>query len=359
MYDLVALAASVETLYALAAQGLGVARLCARGDLDLLDSLKSHDVDVIAECGLCKCEGNLAVNIVAVTLEEVMRTYIDIDVEITVRTAIDTSVALAAYRQCLTVVNAGREVHHLLSGDAYLSCAGALGTLLLDYASGSAALTAGLLGLDNAEHGVLLGFYVTGTAAVVAGLGGGAGFCSGTRTVAALLYAAVGNFLFAAHSGFLKGKHDGLTNIAAAAGGVGCVGSGGSAGEAAAEEAAENIAEVAEITEIKAAEATAAASAEVGVDACVTELIVTGALLLVGENLVGFVYLLEFSLRTGIIGVKVGVIFFGRLTIRFFYFIIRSRFFYTQNGIIIAFVVCHNITSFTLGLYISNHILQC
>ena len=63
----------------------------------------------------------------------------------------------------------------------------------------------------------------------------------------------------------------------------------------------------------------------VGVDAREAVLVVPGALVRVGEHLVGLVDLLEFGLGFLVAGVQVGVVLLGQLAVGLFDFIIRWR----------------------------------
>ena len=80
-----------------------------------------------------------------------------------------------------------------------------------------------------------------------------------------------------------------------------------------------------------------------------TELIILGTLLRVGENVVCLVYLLELGFSLRIIRIEVRVILLGKLTVGFLYFIIGRTFLQAEHFIIISFF-CHNNLTFPTEL---------
>ena len=90
---------------------------------------------------------------------------------------------------------------------------------------------------------------------------------------------------------------------------------------------------------------TARAGAEVGVNSRVAELIVASLLFFIGQNLVSLVDLLELLFRGLVAGVKVGVVLFGLLSVRFFYIIVARALVEPEHLVIISFI-CHWIHSF-------------
>ena len=127
----------------------------------------------------------------------------------------------------------------------------------------------------------------------------------------------------------------------------GGIGGAAGAGCAAAEEFAENIAEITEAAESAAAEAVTAgtgACAVVGIHTGKAELVVAGALVVVGKHLVGFAHFLELFLRILVAGIPVRMVFHSRLAVGLFYFLGAGALLDTQHLIIITFV-CHMLTS--------------
>ncbi|MPN05026.1 hypothetical protein SDC9_152275 [bioreactor metagenome] len=68
------------------------------------------------------------------------------------------------------------------------------------------------------------------------------------------------------------------------------------------------------------------------------ELVVLAALLLVGKNLIGLAYLLEFTFGDLVVWAHIGVIFFRKGSICFFYFIITGIPAYAQDFVVISLV---------------------
>ncbi len=88
----------------------------------------------------------------------------------------------------------------------------------------------------------------------------------------------------------------------------------------AAEEGAEEVAQV-DVPHVIAA-ITAGPGAEVRVDSGMAELVVTAALLLIGEDLIGLVDLLELGLGGLVSGVEVGVVLLGQAAVSLFQLVI-------------------------------------
>ncbi len=112
----------------------------------------------------------------------------------------------------------------------------------------------------------------------------------------------------------------------------------------AAHTSAENVRkDIAQIHALETArEVSSAAVARV--DARVTELVILRALFGIAQHLICFVDLLELSLRLGIVGVQIGVVLLGKLTVRLLYFCVRSALLQSQHLVIISFL-CHNLVS--------------
>src|SRR5699024_9556829 len=121
--------------------------------------------------------------------------------------------------------------------------------------------------------------------------------------------------------------------------GAGALAAGTAAAEAAPEEGAEDVTQV-DVAHIEAAEAAepaaGAAGAEVGIHPGVAELVVAGALLLVGEHLIGLVDLLELGLGILVAGVQVGVVLLGLLPVGLLDLIVAGPLGHAQDLIIIA-----------------------
>ena len=109
------------------------------------------------------------------------------------------------------------------------------------------------------------------------------------------------------------------------------------AAHAAVEQLVEDIAHTAHAAEIHAAERIAARAAA-HIRAIKAKLVVTGALIRVGQHLIGFVQFLEAGFRFLVVGVQVGVAFLRLLAVGAFNVLIRRVFIDTQHFVIIALV---------------------
>ena len=114
------------------------------------------------------------------------------------------------------------------------------------------------------------------------------------------------------------------------------------------------VAEAAKTAEIaaEAAAKTAGIGVEVGVHTGKAVGIVAGALVRIGQHLIGLAYLLELLLGSLVAGVPVRVVFHGQLSVCFLYVISAGALVYAQYLIVITFVFCHN--TFTSDKSIDN-----
>lgn len=144
------------------------------------------------------------------------------------------------------------------------------------------------------------------------------------------------DLFFAAEGRFLKGQVQPGAYVFAPAG---CLLGAGPAGGAAAEEFTENVAQVAEISESgeSAAVARTAARGVVGVHAGKAVLVVAGAFLVVGQDLVGLTHLLELLLGVLVAGVPVRVVLHGLFPVGPFNFIGAGGLFDAQHLVVIFF----------------------
>ena len=140
----------------------------------------------------------------------------------------------------------------------------------------------------------------------------------------ALFGAAHRDLLLAAEGRLLEGDGDPCTDGLPLLGAVPAAG--GASAKASAEEGAEEVAQV-DVAHIrKAAEAASEPSAriEVGVHARMSELVVTGAFFLVGQDLVSLVDLLKPGLGRLVARVQVRVVLFGQFPVGLFDLIVRG-----------------------------------
>src|SRR5690606_6419629 len=88
-----------------------LAGLRAFGQLDLGRAGERGNLDDAAERGGRHRHGHLAVQVVAVALEDIVLLHADLDVEIARRPSIDSRLAVAARTDAHAVVDAGRDLH--------------------------------------------------------------------------------------------------------------------------------------------------------------------------------------------------------------------------------------------------------
>jgi hypothetical protein len=274
--------------------------------------------------------------VVVVALEHGMGFKVDLHVEVARRAAIDTVLALAAEPDAVAFVDPGRNLDR--QGLVLLDPAGAMagGAGVGDVAAGAVAFRAGLLDREEA----LLHAHLA-----VAGAGGaGLGF-------AALLGAlAVAGFAFGhgrdADAGFgaARGVFQRHFEVVAQVGAAIDVGTAAAALAATAEDVAEDVGEGVG----KAAHAGAAgAHASLRVDAGVAVLVVGGALLRVGEDLVGFLGLLELLFRLWVVRIAVGMVLHGQLAVGLLDVLIRSVAVDAEDFVVVA-LLCHFVGSVNL-----------
>ena len=144
------------------------------------------------------------------------------------------------------------------------------------------------------------------------------------------------DLFFAAEGRFFKGQVQPGAHVFAPAG---CLLGAGPAGGAA-EEFTENVAQVAEISESgeSAAVARTAAGGIVGVHAGKAVLVIAGALLIVGQDLVGLAHLLELLLGVLVTGIPVRVVLHGLFPVGPFNFIGAGGLFDAQHLVVISFI---------------------
>lgn len=131
------------------------------------------DYNVITHSRLGKGNGDLAPDIIAVTLKERIGPDADCHPQITGGTAVAAAIALAAHRYGLAVINAGRDIDGHGLADLDTALAAALGAGLLDDATPSAAAGAGLLHLHYTDGGLTPHSHLAGAVAIGAGFGAG------------------------------------------------------------------------------------------------------------------------------------------------------------------------------------------
>ena len=297
----------------LASQPYLATALRSFGDLDGLDAIERFEFEFGAERGLRKADGDHAMEVVAIALEEFVGLHFEDDIKISRRTseaaglafagvadasvcldscgdfdedtvlACDTGVSLAAGTRC---ANDGARA----AADGAGASDGEEALLRTDLAAASALLTGfGLLAIGGAS-----------AAAIVAGFGA-ADFDFSFDAEDRLFELELHIELQVSTSLLTRGAAVAPSHI-----------------EHLAEEVAEDVVEVATLEGAAAAEATRT------VDAGMTVTVIGGALVGVRENLVGLAALLELLLGLRIVRVAVGVELHGELAIRGLDFAIRG-----------------------------------
>ena len=267
-----------------------------------------------------------------------MGTNTEGDLEIACCASVHSVTALAAKNDSLSVVNTCGNCYRQLLCSLYKALTLTVLTGCFNYLTRAAALFAIAGGLHHTEGSSLLNSHLTAALTVGTGLGA----CSGCRTAAitigALLNSLILNILLTAEYCLLKGKSQSESDILAAYGAV--LSSLTATAEAAAKAAAENIGE--DIGNIKAvkSESASAKAAGCGIEGRVAVLIVLCLLIRIGENVVGLVYFLEVLFSLCVSGVHIGVVLLCKLSVCFFYFIIRSAFIKSQHLVVVSFI-CH------------------
>ena len=113
-----------------------------------------------------------------------------------------------------------------------------------------------------------------------------------------------------------------------------------------AEEGTEQVPQI-HAAHVKAAVAAAesASPAVGGIHPRVTELVIPGALLRIGEDLIGLVDLFELGLSRGVAGVQVGVELLGLLSVSLFQLLLAGPLADPQDFIVISFLFWHNVVA--------------
>ena len=203
--------------------------------------------------------------------------------------AVAAGVALAGDANLHSIVDAGGDGDGAVAPPPLVAPRAAVATGGFNGAAGAVAGGAGGGDGKLPEHAALGAPHLPAAATGGAGGNTSAGFVAGAGAVVAGFHPLEVNIPLAAEHRILKGNGDALADVLAGAGPLG-----GLPAAAAAEKGVKDVAEAAEGVEaVKGAVAAGAAGA---VDAGVAEAVVARPLLLVAEDLVGFVNFLELVL---------------------------------------------------------------
>ena len=138
----VAVVVSVYLLYALASQAEHCACLCTLWHCVFYLAINCRNCYLVTESSLCISKRYLCPHVIAVTLENRVRSNCNVDVQVAVRTSVYTAVALTAYSKCLTIVDASRNVYLLFRYLLYSALTVAGMTRVVDYLTLTATATA-------------------------------------------------------------------------------------------------------------------------------------------------------------------------------------------------------------------------
>ncbi|MPM76230.1 hypothetical protein SDC9_123227 [bioreactor metagenome] len=72
-----------------------------------------------------------------------------------------------------------------------------------------------------------------------------------------------------------------------------------------------------------------------------TELVVLGALIFIGKDLIGLTDFFKTGFRRFVVRIQIGVVFLGKLAVGFFQLAVARPFGNTQDFVIISFLTCH------------------
>ena len=131
-----------------AAKREGRSGLCSLGDREFFGSLKSGDLDFSSEYRIRNRNGNVAVDIVAVALEEIARTNVNNDYKITRRTSVTSVASLATKRNASAVINSRGNRYLKLFRNLYEARSSAILTRLFNDLTRSSATVAGRCALE-------------------------------------------------------------------------------------------------------------------------------------------------------------------------------------------------------------------
>ena len=127
------------------------------------------------------------VDVVALTLEDLMRRDQDLDIQVAVRSAVDAALALSADADLLAALDAGRDLDVQLDALMLIAASAALGAFAADLLTGPAALRTYALLLHDAEHRPRLRRHIAGAVASRAGVDVAGAVCAAAAAFLTLL----------------------------------------------------------------------------------------------------------------------------------------------------------------------------
>ena len=161
--------AAAHRLDALAAQAEELAGLCLGRNLQFHPAIQGRHLQLATERGVDEVDRHLAVQVLAVALEDMVRLDVHLDVEIPRRAAVEPRLALAVQANAIAGVDARGNLHRQGAGLAHAALAVALVAGHLDVLAGAVAGRAGLLHGEEALLHAHLAVAGTGRAGLLAG----------------------------------------------------------------------------------------------------------------------------------------------------------------------------------------------
>ena len=273
--------------------------------------------------------------VVAITLENLVRFNTDFNIQVACRTAVGAGLTFALQTHTLTGVDTGRNLHFKRLHDFLEARTVAVRARIRNHRTGSMAVGARLLNREKA----LFGINDAGTVTVWTSRR--FSFGAAARSITNITFfpnrntdfrrIALGrllkrNFKVVAQVHTLGGSRTALLTAST---------------HTLAEKFAENVAQVTHIAEtaretFRAKTTETAGTTGSAVYAGFTKSVISGTLLFISQNLVGFTNFLKLRLGLFIPIVAVGVILHGQTTISFFNFGCACAFIYTQYFVIVT-----------------------
>ncbi len=294
--------ARAQPLDALAAQAKDLPGLGLGRHLHLGRAVERRDLDLAAEGGLRKADRHLAVQVVAIALKHPVRPEMDDDVEVAGRSAVHAGLALAGEANAIALVHAGRNLDRegLVALDA--PGAAARGAGVGHHLARAVAGRARLLDREEALREAHRARAVAGLACLRLR----AGFRAGPAARVAGLHRRDADLGLGAARRLLERDLEVVAQVRAAI-------DRRAAARAAAEDVAEDVAE--RVGEAAEAGRFPRAHAHVRMHARVPVGVVGAPLVRVGQDLVGFLRLLELLLAVLAVRIAVGVVLHRKLAI--------------------------------------------
>ena len=314
--------------HALAAQAEQLAGLGALGNLQLDPTIEGRHFQLATQRRIGEADRHLAVQVLAVTLEDRMLTDVDHHIQVASRATMRAGLTLARQANAITGIDTWRHLDRQCLALFHTTLPMATATGVGDHLAAAVATRASLLHREEA----LLHAYLTDT--TTGGTGDRAGALLGAGTIAGLATNQrrhADGYAGAAHR-FFQIQLEGVAQVTAA------LGAATRTAASTTEEVAEHVTE--DIGEVGAAETSATAAAHLRVDPGVAVLVVGRTFGRVRKHFVGLVGLLEFLFGVFVIRVAVRVIFHRQTPVGLLQLGFTSTALDPQDLVIVTF--CHS-----------------